>query len=235
MDDTPMTQTNGNFSFVFDAVINDETQTHDVFVNALWFNLDLDYYSSNVNIFQLNYTKCVENIMNLNAINQTTNHGIHPCYVMDLTNNPTRHPTNNPSSNPTFDPSKDPTHNPPKYTTLNPSRHPSVSSTSNPSILPTLETFDPSHYPTHSPTLDPIIAQLLSTHVPNNAPTDQVSTGNETFARDNVLTYVLIGIGSLLLVVCSVGVILLFCIYKKKDRDSEDTSGMDFGDDYNKN
>eukprot|EP01083_Nonionella_stella_P072302 194836_1 len=199
MDDTPMTQTNGNFSFVFDAVINDETQTHDVFVNALWFNLDLDYYSSNVNIFQLNYTKCVENIMNLNAINQTTNHGIHPCY-------------DNPSYNPTFDPSKDPTHNPPKYTTLNPSRHPSV-----------------------GPTLDPIIAQLLSTHMPNNAPTNQVSIGNETFARDNVLTYVLIGIGSLLLVVCSVGVILLFCIYKKKDRDSEDTSGMDFGDDYNKN
>eukprot|EP01083_Nonionella_stella_P313608 1126540_1 len=195
MDGTLVEQTDANFSFVFDAVINDETQTHDVYINALWFNLDLDYYSSNVNIFQLNYSKCVENIMNSNAINQTTNHGIHPCYVVDSTNNPTRHPSN----------------------------------------LPSLETFDPSHYPTYSPTLDPIIVHLITTPMSNNAPTDQVSIGNGTFARDNALAYVLIGIASLLLVVCSVGVILLFCMYKKKDEGSDETLGMDFGDDYNKN
>eukprot|EP01083_Nonionella_stella_P104841 300954_1 len=195
MDNTSVEQTDANFSFVFDAVINDETQTHDVYINALWFNLDLDYYSSNVNIFQLNYSKCVENIMNSNAINQTTNHGIHPCYVVDSTNNPTRHPSN----------------------------------------LPSLETFDPSHYPTYSPTLDPIIVHLITTPMSNNAPTDQVSIGNGTFARDNALAYVLIGIASLLLVVCSVGVILLFCMYKKKDEGSDETRGMDFDDNYNKN
>eukprot|EP01083_Nonionella_stella_P100881 285115_1 len=76
-DHTSMEQTDGNFSFVFDAVINDEAQTHDVFINSLWFDLDDDYYSSNVNLYHLNHSKCIDNIMRLSARNQTTNYGIH--------------------------------------------------------------------------------------------------------------------------------------------------------------
>eukprot|EP01083_Nonionella_stella_P262764 893189_1 len=62
-DHTPMEQTNTNFSFVFDVVINDELQTYDMFINTLWFDLDVDYYSSNVNMHHLNHSKCIADII----------------------------------------------------------------------------------------------------------------------------------------------------------------------------
>eukprot|EP01083_Nonionella_stella_P104846 300975_1 len=108
-DHMAMQQTDANVSFVFDAVINDEMQTYDVFINTLWFDLDLDYYSANVNTFHLNYSKCSQSIMHLSSTNQTTNYGIHPCYILDLTNNPTSDPSEHPSNNPSNSPTKDPT------------------------------------------------------------------------------------------------------------------------------
>eukprot|EP01083_Nonionella_stella_P102857 293087_1 len=64
-DHTSMERTNTNFSFVFDAVINDAAQTYDAFINTLWFDLDVDYYSSNVNMYHLNHSKCIDNILHL--------------------------------------------------------------------------------------------------------------------------------------------------------------------------
>eukprot|EP01083_Nonionella_stella_P184199 667895_1 len=77
-----MNQTDDDIVFVFNTVINHETGTYDLFINTLWFNLDEDYYSSNINIVRSNYFNCIRNIMDLSSINHTTSHGIYPCSIV---------------------------------------------------------------------------------------------------------------------------------------------------------
>eukprot|EP01083_Nonionella_stella_P086076 238891_1 len=125
-------QTITNFSFVFEAVINDDTQTYDVFINTLWFDLDMNYYSSNVHMYHLNHSKCIDNILHLSDRNHTTNDGIHPCYVSDLTNHPTNVPTSYPTRYPTFNPSNNPTNHPSNDPTFNPSNNPTNHPTTHP-------------------------------------------------------------------------------------------------------
>eukprot|EP01083_Nonionella_stella_P169760 576322_1 len=153
--------------------------------------------------------------MDLSSMNQTTNYGIHPCYILDLTN----HPTSNPSKQPTNNPSNSPTNNPSNFPSYYPSNIPSKYPSDDP-------TNNPSKYPSYTPTPDPTSVHFLTTSILKHSPTDQVSiVSNGGFAKDSASTYAIISILSLLLVVCSVGVILLFCIYKKKDN-HEDTCGI---------
>eukprot|EP01083_Nonionella_stella_P104843 300957_1 len=158
-----------------------------MFINTLWFDLDVDYYSSNVNMHHLNHSKCIADIIHLSGMNQTTNYGMHPCYVLDVTN----HPTSGPTSNPTH------------YPTNNPTFYPSFHPTNNPS-------YPPAPYPTIIDLLTTSIPTYLSTH-PVSIPKGR------GFIFDNTSTIVIISILSLVLVVCIVGVILLFCICKKKE------------------
>eukprot|EP01083_Nonionella_stella_P114331 337968_1 len=212
-DYTSVARTNGNFSFVFDSVINDEAQTYDVFISTLWFNLDVEYYSSNVHIYHSNHSNCIGNIMRLNAMNQTTSYGIHPCDVLDLTNHPTNGPTSNPTRYPTNNPSNSPSHYPTKHPSSDPSNGPTYDPTNNPSHNPTSNPIN-SQWPSYTPTSD-----TNTTSIPQYSSTYEVSIqkGRDPLLDKNASTYVIISILSLVLVVCSVGVILLFRIYKKKD------------------
>eukprot|EP01083_Nonionella_stella_P149779 476163_1 len=141
--------------------------------------------------------------MHLSGMNQTTNYGMHHCYVLDLTNHPT--------SGPTFYPSFHPTNNPSNHPTFYPSFHP----TNNPTFYPS---FHPTNNPSYTPTPDSAIIDLLTTPISTYLSTHQVAIPEgRGFMFDNTSTYVIISILSLILVVCIVGVILLFCIYKKKE------------------
>eukprot|EP01084_Bolivina_argentea_P125988 223144_1 len=166
-----------NFRFIFDIVVDIETQQYDIYINTEWFNLDPSSYSSNVNI-HFNHSECAEVVINTN---NTKHYGVHPCYVLDTfsptsdpTSNPTNIPTSNPTNIPTSNPTNIPTSNPTNIPTSNPTNIPS----SNPSQFPTKHpmssptnnpTNDPTTYPTNGPTMYPT---MDPTNNPTNVPTN---------------------------------------------------------------
>eukprot|EP01084_Bolivina_argentea_P014076 26318_1 len=162
--DSTSTDNTNSFHFILDIITNDTN--YNIYVNSLWFNLDLSYYSSNVNIIPLNYSDCVDRMFSINR-NNTTKHGTHPCYVMDTihptilpTNVPTKYPTKNPTENPTKNPTKNPTNYPTNYPTKQPTKNrtqrPTYDPTDDPTANPSLQpSFNPTVYPSRTPSKYP--------------------------------------------------------------------------------
>eukprot|EP01084_Bolivina_argentea_P096556 173586_1 len=72
-----------NFEFIFEIVIDDTDFIHNTYINMIWFRLDALYYSSYINIYTMNYSKCIIDLKHNNNINKTYHYGTYPCYILD--------------------------------------------------------------------------------------------------------------------------------------------------------
>eukprot|EP01083_Nonionella_stella_P069708 186026_1 len=75
-----------------------EEERYGIYINTLWFHIDISYYSESVRLRVMNYTECESNILSMHTIyneSQFKISGIHPCYLLD-TYSPTTQPTNAP-------------------------------------------------------------------------------------------------------------------------------------------
>eukprot|EP01083_Nonionella_stella_P011861 33644_1 len=153
----------GENEFIVEMILDDMNEEHMTFINAFWFSIDTEYYSSEINIKYKPYTDCVQYMNVSNKYNETHRYGVHPCHVLDTfhptfhpTLDPTLDPTSNPTFYPTFDPTLDPTSNPTSNPILTPTFYPTFDPTLNPTFHPTFHpTLDPTFDPTFDPTLDP--------------------------------------------------------------------------------
>eukprot|EP01083_Nonionella_stella_P211078 763600_1 len=174
-------------TFIFDILINEAQQTHETFINSLWFTLDTQYYSSFINIKFQNYTQCANRIVTADedTFNETYRYGVNACYVLD-TLSPTSDPTMIPSYQPTMNPSFDPTANPTNIPTINPTSVPTVNPTINP-------TFNPTNIPSYYPTINPTnIPSYNPTRNPSFDPTTSPTTTKPTVFPSILTSEVLI-------------------------------------------
>eukprot|EP01083_Nonionella_stella_P136493 415360_1 len=154
------------FQFIVDHKIDVISLKHDIYVNLLWFDIDVSYYSTDIDIIYMNYSQCVATMMGDNVTNNA-NHGLHPCYTQD-TSLPTANPMRIPTLTPTLIQTKYPTLIPTKYPTLIPTKYQHLSQQNTQHVLiptkyPTL--YIPTKYPTS-------IATYLPDHVKTTASKD---------------------------------------------------------------
>eukprot|EP01083_Nonionella_stella_P234317 824917_1 len=155
-------------------------------------------------------------------------HAVQPFSTFHPTSgSPTKSPTIVPTAVPTVMPTRRPTEHPtrtPSYIpTLVPSRHPTRFPTSSPTPYPTalpskIPTLRPSHHPTAQPTSYPnktstalIRATISTTSLQGARGNDEPKTKNHTEAIFIFITV----ISPIMLLLCVVGIILLFRIYKR--------------------
>eukprot|EP01083_Nonionella_stella_P048831 130342_1 len=190
--------------FVFDVILND--MNHDTYINEVWFDLDLSYYSVDITIKHAQYSQCIQQITTAETTNQTYRYGVHPCYVLD-TIHPTVYPTMTPSASPSMDPSLHPTVYPSTYPTMNPSTYPSI----DPSLHPT-------GYPSSFPLFDATIKATDHSVWVSVEPT--IKSENTLQSGSSSMVIIVTLICALGLSLCVI-VLLTWILFKKNKQNNE--------------
>eukprot|EP01084_Bolivina_argentea_P115678 205678_1 len=79
-----------NFDFIMELKIDELNKTYEMYINILWFNFSLSYYtnSSDLNIKFMNNSECINNIYNENNSNEIYRYGIHQCQLLNKPQSP---------------------------------------------------------------------------------------------------------------------------------------------------
>eukprot|EP01083_Nonionella_stella_P006018 17418_1 len=160
------------------------------------------------------------------TLNPTINPTLNP--TLNPTINPTLNPTLNPTINPTFQPTSNPTRQPTIHPTMNPSIHPTAHPTMAPTKYPTVfpskgPTLYPSSHLSTLPTSNPSNAHVHTVHSTKIISTTSIQRGeravgedsDDTHTHSETMSTVVSVVLPLMLLLCLIGVVLLFLMYRK--------------------